>query len=118
VKFSIPVDGREKHLVEFSWNQMTGALRIAVDGVTVAKKSIQFMSATNIGGPLNVPGAEKWNIGGLEVQLVDRWIFEVGGSERHLVRIEKEREKAFAAFRPHKYRVYIDDVLVQSYRGY
>ena len=30
VKFSIPVGAREKHLVEFSWNQMTGALRIVV----------------------------------------------------------------------------------------
>ena len=118
MKFSIPVGAREKHLVEFSWNQMTGALRIAVDSVTMAKKSIQFFSATNIGGPLNVPEGEKWNIVGLEVQLVDRWIFDVGESERHLVRIEKEREKAFAAFRPHKYRVYVDDVMVLQHSGY
>ena len=92
MKFSIPVGEREKHVVEFSWNQMTGALGIAVHSVTGAKKSIQFMSATNLGGPLNVAEAEKWNVVGLEVQLVDRWIFEVGESERHALRIEKERE--------------------------
>jgi hypothetical protein len=118
VKFSIPVGDHEKHTVGFSWNQMTGSLRITIDGVPVAKKAITFMSPTNIARPLDAPEAEKWNVGGLEMQLVERWVLAVGVSERHIVRIEKERKKAFAAFRPQKYRVYIDEVLVQQHNGY
>ena len=55
-----------------------------------------------------MPETEKWNLGLLEVLVVKRWEFEVGVNERHIVRIEQEREKAFPAFRPQKYRVYKD----------
>jgi hypothetical protein len=45
------------------------------------------------------------------------WTFEVGHDEKHVVRIEKERPQMLAAFRPHTYRVSIDDKIVKEYVG-
>ena len=118
MKFSFEVGTHEKHQVEFSWSQMTGALNIKVDGSLILHRAIQFLSPTNLGGKLDVPSTQKWELGGLEIQLVDKWAFEVGTVERREVRIEKERPKWAAAFRPHDYRVFVDDQLTKEYRGY
>ena len=67
---------------------------------------------------MNVPDEEKWNLGGLEIQLVERWCFDIGAEERRQICIEKERERLFAAFRPQTYRIYVDREMIQTQRGY
>jgi len=118
VKFSFIVGERERHEVDFSWSQMTGALRISVDGVRIVAKALTLSSPTNLIRPLDTAPSERWKIGSLEVQLVERWAFSVGTQERHDVLIEKERAKAFAALRPQRYRVYVDEVLAQEHEVY
>ena len=119
MRFSFDVGQQERHRVDFCWSQMTGALRLAVDGAVIAHKSFTLSSRTNLLNPLDIPDAEKWKLlGKLEVEVVQKWTFEVGAQERHQVRIEKEREKLFAPLRPHTYRVFVDGQLVDSQRGY
>ena len=52
------------------------------------------------------------------MQLVDRWQFETGDKEKHEVRIEKERARLVAGFRPQKYRVFVDGTLINECQGY
>lgn len=119
MKFSFEVGGREKHKIDFSWNQLIGTLRIKVDGKLIEKDLSLWSPVSWVGSP--VPSSdEKWNVldSGFEVQLVDKWDFEVGDVEKHEVRIEKERAKLLAGFRPQKYRVFVDDRLINEYEGY
>lgn len=48
-------------------------------------------------------------------ELKRQQICEVDG---HRVRVEHTRPQYFAAFRPHSFRVYVDDVEVAAERGY
>ena len=43
------------------------------------------------------------------------WFYETGG---HIVVIEKVRPRFLAAFRPHTYRVWVNEELVVERRGY
>ena len=118
MKFSFEVGQQEPHTVEFYWGQMFGKLQIKVDKKIIEEKNLTLFSPTNITQKLEVPEGEKWNVGIIEIQLVESWSFQVGIYEKHSVRIEKEREKFFAGFRPHKYRVYIDDEFYDEYKGF
>lgn len=118
MKFSFVVGEAEKNTVDFSWSQMIGVLEIKVNGEIVQKGGIKLFSSTNLTGHLDVPEAEKWNVHWCEIQLVEKWDFKIGGTEKHLVRIEKERAKWFAGFRPQKYRVFIDNYLIKEYKGF
>lgn len=118
MKFSFEVGNKEKHSVDFSWNQFWGSLKIKVDDQLIKSKAITMNSPTNLFNKLEAPSEEKWDIGGLEIQLIDRWVFDIGEQEKHQVKIEKERDKAFAWAKPQKYRVYIDNKLVEERKGY
>jgi len=120
MKFSFQVGSTEKHKIDFSWNQIIGALSVKVDGKLTIKKALTLWSRISwVGSP--VPSSdEKWNVldSGFEVQLLDKWDFIVGDVEKHEVRIEKERTRLLAGFRPQKYRVFIDGQLINQYEGY
>jgi len=119
MKLSFEVGDTEKHQIHFAWNQIIGTVRIKVDGELI-KKDVTLMSPINWSGSPLPSSDEKWNVidSGFEVQLVDRWQFEVGDREKHEVRIEKERAKLVAGFRPQKYRVFVDGSLINEYEGY
>ncbi len=118
MKFSFEVGHGEPHKVEFYWGQMFGTLEIKVDGKVIDEKSFSLFSPASIAAPLEVPEDEKLNFGIIEVQLVEKWSFEVGIYEKHKVRIEKRRAKVLAGLRPHKYRVFIDEELFETHHGY
>ena len=118
MKFSFEVGHLEPHTVEFYWGQMFGSLQIRVDKKLVKVKSFSLFSPTNLTKKLDVPADKKWNVGFMKIQLVESWQFQVGIYEKHSVRIEKERAKFFAGFRPHKYRVFIDDEFHDEYEGF
>lgn len=118
MQFSFEVGQAEPHKVEFYWGQMFGTLQIKVDNKIIDEKSVTLFSPTNLTAPLDVPENEKLNLGFMEVQLVEKWIFKVGIYEKHEVRIEKERAKLLAGLRPHIYRVFVDDELIEEHRGY
>lgn len=118
MKFSFEVGQQEPHKVEFYWGQMFGNMQIKVDRRIVDERKFKLFSNNNLTQNLEVPVDEKWNVGIMEIQLVESWSFQVGIYEKHSVRIEKERAKFFAGFRPHKYRIYIDGELYDEYKGY
>jgi hypothetical protein len=118
MKFSFEVGNKEKHRVDFSWNQFLGALKIKGDKQHIIRKAINISSPTNFFNKLEAPTEEKWNFFGLEIQLVERWNFDIGEQKKHQVKIEKERGKFFAWAKPQKYRVYIDNKLVEEHKGF
>jgi hypothetical protein len=118
MRFSFEVGRGEPHKVEFYWGQMFGSLEIKVDGKIIDEKFFSPFSPTSLMTTLEVPEAEKMNLGIMEIQLVEKWSFEVGIYEKHSVRIEKQRTKFFAGLRPHIYRVFIDDELFEDHKGY
>lgn len=118
MKFSFEVGQGEPHTVEFYWGQMFGTLQIKVDNKIIKEKNVSLFSPTNLTAPLDVPENEKLNLVIIEVQLVEKWSFEVGIYEKHNVRIEKERTKLLAGLRPHRYRVFVDDELIEEHKGF
>jgi hypothetical protein len=90
MKFCIEVGNNEKHTIEFSFNQLLGQSIVRVDDQEVFRKKRWFSEP-----------------------LVDRFAFEIGQFEPVRVRIEKERKHLFRS----KYRIYVDNRLMQFYQG-
>jgi hypothetical protein len=95
MQFKFELGDNEKSSVDFSFNQFWGNLKISVNGATI-KTDLLLIS----------------------LKLVKKYEFYVGKMERYHVRIEQERKLLFAAFRKHKYRVFIDGELKHEYEGY
>ena len=95
MKFSFEVGTEERHVVEFYFNSMRGDLSIKVDGVEVVRDFRLF-----------------------SLRLTAEYTFEVGKNERHEVRIEKKRKLFLAGLRQQKYRVFIDNQLIEEYEGF
>jgi hypothetical protein len=95
MRFSIEIGKSEKHRVEFEFNQIIGWLTIKVNGKTV-KRDLRFLSFNP----------------------VKTYAFSVGEREQIHVRIEKERRIFLSFLYPQRYRVFVNEELVQSYEGY
>ena len=95
MKFSFEVGTEERHTVEFYFNSMWGNLSIKVDGEEVVR-----------------------DLRMLSLSLTKAYSFNVGTREQHTVRIEKERKLFLAGLRKQKYRVFVDDHLVNEYEGF
>ena len=100
MKFEFEVGTNEKHLITFSRNWLTGSMSFKSDG-----RELFSQNALN-------PTTH------VSVTLVHSHTVAVGISEHHVIRIERERPLLMAGFRPHSYRVFIDDRLIQARRGY
>jgi hypothetical protein len=90
MKFCLEIGRLEKHLIEFSFNQLMGQLVIRVNHREIKRNTRLF----------NEPVKEVHSI-------------EVGRNERLNVRIEKERKPLFGE----KYRVFLNERLYQYYEG-
>ena len=90
MKFVIESGTQEKHLIEFTFNQLLGRSVVKVDGREVFKKARWFSEP-----------------------LADRYEFEIGQFEPVRLRIEKQRKLLFAS----KYCVYLDNRLTQYHQG-
>ncbi len=95
MKIVFDVGKEEKHYVLFSFNQFFGSIEIQVDGIQTLSETQMFSH-----------------------QLVKNYEFDVGVKEVHSVRIEKERKLILAGFRKHKYRVFVDEDLIEERIGY
>ena len=91
MRFIIEVGEVEKHLVEFSFNQLAGSLLIQVDNQPVLKTKRVF----------NEPVREVFQ-------------FMVGDAERLPVRIEKQRKPLFG----HRNCVYVAERLTRVVEGF
>jgi len=80
---------RERHEVDFNYDNSWGRLRIKVDGTVIVQKT----------NPFWVPVLSTWN-------------FDVGTDELHHVRLEKRRARFFPLLRPQTLSAYIDGDLV------
>jgi hypothetical protein len=90
MKFCIAVGQADRHVIEFSFNQLLGQLKISVNNHEVKRNRRLF----------NEP-------------LLESHTLEVGADERIVVRIEKERKKLFG----HKCRVFLNNRLYKCYDG-
>jgi hypothetical protein len=117
MKFSYEVGIHDKHRIDFACNHFWGTLSIRIDGQKVAGELLRLSSPTNAIVELD-PEAKSFQFQGLEIQLTRVWTFGVGTSERHFVRIEKERPKWFAGCRPHSYRLFVDGQLEFERKGF
>jgi len=90
MKFTLEVGYREKHTIEFSFNQLFGTSLLKVDGQEVFRKKRWFSEP-----------------------IADRYEFEIDGGEQIFLRIEKERKHLVSS----KYKIYVDNRLTQLYQG-
>jgi len=137
MKISLQVGNQEHHKFFFSWNQFWGTTRIIVDDNIVHKSGITLTSPVRViaqddtatGWKVRLPCAVTRTdmkqflpfpfFGDyVDIQLVERWEVHVGTQEKHVVVVEKERERLCAGFRPQKYRVFVDGALVKQCRGF
>ncbi|MBC9943844.1 hypothetical protein ICL81_04795 [Leucobacter sp. cx-328] len=91
MKMSLVVGFEEKHLVEFSFDEFWGGIKITVDGVKVMG-TVQILSFSTM----------------------KAWEITVGTNEQHHVRFEKRRAQFFAAFKPQPVRVYVDGIFIME----
>lgn len=91
MKFSIDIGEKEKHVVEFNFNQLLGSLLITVDQKPVYQSKRLF----------NEPVHETFK-------------FVIEGRERSEVRIEKRRKQLFG----HQNRVFVDNRLARVVSGF
>ena len=122
MRFSFEVGRQEKHLIEFSWGKFLGVAKIWVDRELVLKsKPLALRELSQLSQLRGVRGSANY-LGGMMngsglPSLTAGWSFEIGHQERHVVYIQKERPQILAAFRPHTYRVFVDDQFLQEHVG-
>jgi len=90
MKFCLEVGEIERHVIEFSFNQLLGELVIKVNRKEIKRGKRVF-----------------------DEPLQETHSFEVGASERLNVRIEKERKQLFGQ----KCRVFLNNRLYKYYEG-
>jgi hypothetical protein len=122
MRLSFEVGEQEIHQVEFSWEKFLGVAKIWVDGDLIQKsRPLALGELAQLSRLRSVTGSAGYLAGMLNgsgrPELTTGWSFEVGDQERHLVHIQKERPLVLAAFRPHTYRVFVDDEYVEEFVG-
>jgi hypothetical protein len=96
MRFSFVVGTGERHRVDFSFDQIwLGSVRVDVNGEVRIRKH-QLMG----------------------FDPVRTYTLQVGEREKHAVRIEKQKRLLFGGLLPQSYRVFVDDRLVVSIKGY
>lgn len=97
MRFTIDVDGKGEHHVEFSRDWFTGRAVVRIDGKPQTLAGLMDFSTH------------------FTLQLVRKWRFLVA---QHEVVIEKFRPVFFAGLRPQIYRVFVDGTLIDEHHGY
>jgi len=120
MKFSFEVGTNEKHQVEFQWSKWLGVAKIY--GTLIQKsRPLAFSELAQLAEMRGIGGQARFLSqtvsGQAALQLIRGWEFEVGGQEKHAIRIEKERPAILAAIRPHIYRLFIDGQLASESSG-
>ena len=100
MKLIIELGGQCKTRIVFSRNWFTGRVTLDVDGTTISAVSPWDMSTH------------------IALRLTTEYHITIGDPEPQRVVIVRRRPLLFAGFRPHSYRVYVDDALVQEQSGF
>jgi hypothetical protein len=100
MKFTIEIGEQERHRIDYLRDWFGGTERLSLDGKVLMER------------PANSPS----NF--FSLPLCRRFEFRVGGTEPHSIPFEKQRPLFLAAFRPHRYRVFLDGALIHEARGY
>jgi hypothetical protein len=122
MKFSFEVGQDETHQIEFQWSKWLGVAKIWVDGTLIQQsRPLAFSELAQLAEMRGIGGQARYLSqavrGPAALQMIRGWEFEVGGEEKHAIRIEKERPVILAAIRPHIYRLFIDGQLANEFRG-
>lgn len=118
MKIITEVGDKEKHIVAFSWNPLTGKTKINVDGKEILRTRWLIQSPTKPAEMGETSTQDTWVIRGKAIQLRQEWKITTGNKEKHNVSIQKIRPRWFAGLRPHLYEVLIDGRLVERRKGY
>lgn len=85
------VGAREKHTVQYRWDQVWGWLTVTIDEVPVVKQFVLFT-----------------------FRLLSAVEFEVGQHEKHVVRIEKRRPLVASFARPQPLEAFVDGARISA----
>lgn len=108
----------DKHLVEFTWGQLFGSVKLAVDGVVVYRGTpLAFDEVRQMSNPY-LYLYRTYVTKKTPNKLTRSWDFEVGTVEKHKIHIDKVRPKLLASLRPSLFRVFVDDQLVEERFGF
>jgi hypothetical protein len=118
MKIEFVVGQTEKHDVQFKWGQLFGTSGVQVDGKRVLRGQAIILHELEILSQKYKYFYEIFKQREIPWQQIRSWDLEVGESEKHHVRIEKERPPLLAGIRAHKFRVYVDGELVLERRGF
>ena len=100
MKIQFDIDKGEKFSVVIERNWFTGKFTCVVNGQIHLIKN-----------PLN-PGTH------VQLKRKKTYTVAVGNNPTHQILIEHTMPRFFAGFRPHEYRVLVDEKEVSNYRGY
>ncbi len=100
MQFALEIGNQEKTRIEFYRNPWGGTMRITANGQTVTAKSSRDLSIH------------------FNFEYVKRYEVTVGKQEKHQFAIEHERPRLLGGLRPHTYRVYVDEQLVEEHHGF
>ena len=100
MRFSFQVGKAEEYRVEFNRSPFFGKVTVTANGKLVAFTDPKKLSTH------------------FSFELVKRFEFSVGETERHDVVIEHERPQFLGGLRRHKYRGYVDGKLVEDHYGF
>ena len=98
--FSIEIDKDETTSVEFKRNCFTGRTTVCINGNEKTLKSPYRLSTH------------------FDFEFTKRWEFFIERPASSKIVIEQIRPTFFGGFQPHKYKVYVDDLLVLEKSGY
>ena len=100
MQFTFQIGDQEKCRVAFCRNHFTGRMYVIVNGEELSLRSPWSLSTH------------------FTFRLVKRYEFMVGEKEKYQIVIEHRRPLFVAAFRRHKYTVYVDNELLEEHYGF
>ena len=118
MRIEFTVGHRERYSVEFFWGQLLGSVSIAIDGEVAFRGRPVALDEIALLDDIDKFVCDIVTNRKVPWQRIRSWDFELGETEKHHIRIEKERPFLLAAFRPHTFRVYVDGVMLVEQCGY
>lgn len=100
MNFKVILGDTEKTHLIVQRNWITGSLFYLENGDMKSLKSTVNASAS------------------LTMTLKKTFEFVVGTNEKHKIRLERTRPLIFGGIRPHSYELFVNDELIQSYKGF
>jgi hypothetical protein len=94
MQHAFTIGHHEKHVVLISDDKFWGSFRVTIDNYIAIDNTFV-----------------------LSFNLTRTWNLTVGVNERHALCIQKTRPMFFPYFKPHQYRIWVDNILVHQFEA-